>query len=483
MRWIGIIILCFGLQASHAQKRKVSYRFETGGGIPQQLPFWLHTNTFGTITPDSYLWGSAGVCLPFRSTEEKAFDYSFGIEGSGSLGHQQNRLFLSQFFGQMRWKKLVLELGIHHRPTFYEGLSASNGDILYSNNSRSMPGISFASKEYIPLPWIGKWLSFRFKYAEYLMTDKRYTKDTHVHNKLLAFRLTPLPGFSLEGGIEDYAQWGGRNAQGKIKYDFQDYIDMVRIDSGDEDTSLSDQINKLGNHIGRHFAQISYIHSQFKATLYYNHLFEDGSGMKYQNWPDGLYGIYFTRTENSRYFKSLVYEFYYTKNQSGPLHDRPATPDEQSRQDSTQYHYGRIILGGNDNYLNHGEYRSGWTLFGQSIGAPFFTPHPPEDGLTKGISNNRFYAHHIGICGELPLWDIRYRLLGSYSRNYGTYSQPFYNAKGETIAKQQLSLGLQLILPEQKLPFHTVLNIGYDKGSLLKNTWGITLSLFNTGIF
>lgn len=481
---IAIIFLSTYTLTGYSQKREVGYQAEIGGAASDRLPFWLYTNTTGKIFPDTYLWGNIGVITSFSKLNTRAFDYSFGVEGTGSFGKDKNRIFVNQLFGRLRWQNMILDFGMVNRPTLYDGLSASNGDMLYSGNTRSMPGISFASWDYIKFPWIGKWLAFKFKYAEYMMMDNRYMDKPHVHNKLLAGRLTIIPQLSIEAGIEDYAQWGGKDpVRGKLKYSMKDYLDMIEVKSGGESASLSDQINKLGNHIGRHFAQINYEHSKFKAVLYYNHMFEDGSGMKYQNWPDGLYGIYFTRKENSKWFKSFVYEFYYTKNQSGPHHDRSATPEEMEKQDTSSNFYGRIVLGGNDNYLNHGEYRSGWTLYNQTIGAPFFSPKSPIAGISSGIYNNRFYAHHLGITGDLPLWDICYKFMGSYSRNYGTYNTPFYNKEGEIISKPQLSLGLQLTMPENKLPFNTSVSIGYDKGDLLKHHLGIMLSIFKTGIF
>jgi len=44
---------------------------------------------------------------------------------------------------------------------------------------------------------------------------------------------------------------------------------------------------------------------------------------------------------------------------------------------------------------------------------------------------------------------------------------------GEYTTKPQFSWGLELIAPDTKLPFHTALNVGFDKGDLLKNSFGI----------
>lgn len=479
---ISICVLILPLHL-FCQEREVSFQVEAGGAISAK-PFWLHSGTRGKISPDTYLWGNFGAFSDFSKTDTRAFDFALGAEGTGSLGKDKNRLFVNQLFGKIRWQNLTLNVGLWNQPTQYDGLSASNGNILYSNNTRNMPGISIATWDYIRFPWfLGKWLAFKFDYSEYVMLDDRHVKHAHVHHKMLGGKITIIPQLSIEGGIEDFAQWGGKTDEGKIRYNLKDYLKMVCIESGGENASRSDQINKLGNHIGNHFIRINYQGTRFAATLFYNHLFEDGSGMRYQNWPDGLYGIYFTRKDKSKWFKSVVYELYYTKSQSGPRHDRPATDEEIAQKDPNDPFQDRIVLGGNDNYLNHGEYSSGWSLYGQMIGAPFFTPREAVDGIISGTYNNRFIAHHLGICGELPLWNIRYKIMCSYSLNYGTHSVPFRDAQGNAITRRQASAALELILPENKLPFTTTLHLGADRGSLLPHRFGAMLTISKTGIF
>lgn len=461
--------LCFFCLSLYSQTRSGYYTAEIGGVTTDRSPFWLHTNTFGKLTGDTYLWGSVGVGTPFSKTDTRAFDYSFGFEGTGALGGDKHRIFINQLFGQVRWQNLVLDVGIVHPKILYDGLSSSNGDMLYSTNSRSLPGINLHTADFIRLPWIGKWVSFKARYGEYIMIDDRYAGNrTRLHNKMLDIKLTPIPQFSIEAGIDHYAQWGGETPKdGKLPTSLKDYIRVVLIKAGGDDAPAN-EINKLGNHIGNQFLKLKYNAERWGAEFYFDHIFEDGSGEKFRNRPDGLYGLYFTRKKNFKWFKSFVYEFYYTKCQSGPFHNDPVSG---------------VIIGGNDNYFNNGIYQSGWTFFGQVIGAPFFTPRTKEEnGLVLGIFNNRFHAHHVGLCGDLPA-HIRYKLMVSYSRNYGTHSVHFIDRNGEYTHRSQVSCALELTLPDKKLPFNTALNIGFDKGDLLKDSFGVMLRIFKTGIF
>ena len=86
LRLTALILLFIGGLQGYGQDWKGYYQAEIGGGVTaDRLPFWLHTNTFGKITNDTYLWGTVGVGTPFSKSDTRAFDYSFGFEGTGAL--------------------------------------------------------------------------------------------------------------------------------------------------------------------------------------------------------------------------------------------------------------------------------------------------------------------------------------------------------------------------------------------------------------
>ncbi len=452
------------------QESKFGYSSQTGAALSNSsLPFWLKTNTYGNIINDTYLWESASIFKEFKNTNTRAFDYSLKASATGALGAEENKIFVNELYGRVRWQNLVFNLGAINRPIEYNGLSSTNGNLIYSANTRAMPGVSISTWDYIKLPFIGKWVAFKGNYSEYLMIDNRYAGNrTRLHNKMFAIRVTPIPQLSIEAGLEHFAQWGGETTEhGVLPQSFSDYLRVVRVEEGDEN-SPTNEANKLGNHIGSHFGKIKYNGTKWDVELFYNHQFEDGSGQRYQNFPDGLYGFYLNRKENKKWFSVLIYEYTNSMNQSGAYHNDPETG---------------IVVGGNDNYFNNGIYRSGWTYYGNIIGSPFFTTNEKNsNGQTLGVYNNRIIAHHVGVSGTLPL-DIVYKLMSSYSLNYGTHSVPFTDSEGERINKPQYSFGLELAMPEGKLPFETALNIGFDKGELLDNNWGVMIKIIKTGLF
>ena len=135
------------------------------------------------------------------------------------------------------------------------------------------------------------------------------------------------------------------------------------------------------------------------------------------------------------------------------------------------------MIGGNDNYFNNGEYRSGWTYYGRTIGLPLITPVAPDaDGIVLGVNNNRLTAHHFGIGGKIARV-LPYKFMATYSRNFGTYGRPF--------AKRldQVSLALETTLPRlgKKVPLSLSLGLYGDFGELYPDNFGLTLRLSWSG--
>ena len=110
------------------------------------------------------------------------------------------------------------------------------------------------------------------------------------------------------------------------------------------------------------------------------------------------------------WLRNIVFEYIYTKYQSGPIyHDHTTEISDH--------------LGGIDDYYNHGTY-PGWQHWGQVIGNPIYrSPLYNEDGQLY-IENNRFMAYHLGFDGQ-PSDRLGYRVLATYQKGWGTYNLPF----------------------------------------------------------
>lgn len=412
----------------------------------------------------------AGIFSGFNPN--KKIQTAYGFSGAGFLSQQKNKIIIDELYLRLKWTKIHLDLGMIHPEEEFNGISAQNGNILESANTRTMPGYNLHT-DYIQVPLTGKVLAFKFNYSDYLMLDKRFVDHTRVHHKSLYIRITPWHRIDLIGGLDHWAQWAGDSpVYGKLPHSLRDYIRVVTGRHGGEGATLSDSINVLGNHLGRRYFRINFRANSFQLSCYYDNLFEDGQPDHLRSLPDGTYGLYYGNQRETPWISDVIYELTYTKYQSGRYHDRPATPEEMEKQDPNDYYYGKIILGGNDNDFNNGEYRSGWTYYGRTIGTPFITPClPGNDGITLGVFNNRVIAHYIGIqgyiCHKLP-----YKVRLSYSFNYGTYNTPLPQRA------RQCSFGLESgILRKANFPFHIDLGVYGDYGKLYRRNFGMTITL------
>lgn len=440
------------------------------------LPMWAQANKFGTVPNCSNLLVEAGFFSDFNPQHKIQIAYGYNMVGALTSLRGNNNAIIDQLYTSAKWKFIRIDAGMVRPDIEYNGISSTNGNMLYSTNSRNMPGINLRT-DYFFLPYLDRFIQIKVNLAEYRMVDDRYIQNTRLHNKGFAVKLKPWKRLELIAGVDHYAQWGGDSpTDGKQPSTFKDYLKIFAGQEGDIHSSLSSQLNVLGNHIGREHMKINYLADKFILSAYHDIPAEDRSGIKFRTVPDGLYGLYFGKNEKKGWVTDLIYEFYYTKFQAGAIHDRPLdmnNPDdvkELEEQDPNDYYYGRHIEGGADNYFNHGEYKSGWTLYGNSISSPFFTPIIKN--ADKSITlNNRFVAHYIGMKG-IAFDKVPYQLRVSYSMNYGTYSQPL---SGD---HKQVSFSIEGGIPPIKnFPFNINCGVYGDFGKLYSNNVGLSVKI------
>ena len=173
----------------------------------------------------------------------------------------------------------------------------------------------------------------------------------------------------------------------------------------------------------------------------------------------------------------VVGEFINTTWQAGPLHDRPATDEEMKHQNPESPYYGKVVLGGLDNYFMNSTYRSGWTYHGRTMGLPLILANAPgADGVVTGIANNRLRAYHIGVKGN-AFKGVPYIFKTTYSSNWGRYNIPetnFFYSK-----PWQLSMALEFEFGKEITNLPLTLGVGTygDIGKLYQNSFGLTLRI------
>ena len=470
----------------------------SAGATEKSLPFWMVTNRNG-IFPNTHGTFMVGD-VDFRYGTRRGMDIHAGVKLSGtfvpvSLSDVYAAPLMKDFaespfgtaasgfsgmieevYAGFGWKMLRLDLGMIDRTSFFNGLSLTGGDVVWTGNARNAPGYSF-QVDWFDIPGTRGIFSVKANYADYRLLDNRYVDGAMLHNKSLFFRFRLHERVHLQLGLEQWSLWGGDSpSHGRQPQSFKDYLRVVCGMSGGSDATASDQVNVLGDHRGRELIRIDWSADSFTMTFAHDIPFDDGSGMGLQNFPDGVNTVFFSFRDTERWVSDILYEFVYTKWQSGRVHDLPLTEEDLEKDPNAPPH----IVGGCDNYFNNSAYRSGWTYYGRTAGLPLFTPMPANaDGTVYGVCNNRVLAHHVGLGGKIAR-RIPYRLKATFSLNYGQYRQRLSVFEHRL---SQISLAFEMDFPHilRNVPVSLSVGLYGDTGELYQDNFGLTIRLSYSG--
>lgn len=359
--------------------------------LDTELPFWMYANTFGGIGN-----GTQGYAGPTSRIEYLLNENSKITSGISAFYRdgvdtklQRNELYIQ--YERPVWR---IVLGSKNPERSDTDLSTTNENILLSGNTRSLPGVLIETTK--PLQLLKK-IHMDAGLGHYALNDEqRFVQNTRVHYKRLYVFYNMEGKHSFKAGIQHFAQWGGTSPiLGEQPDGLSDFVSIFLARGGGDNSFEGDQVNALGNHLGSIDAFYTYTGDKGILNMYHLHLFDDGSGTRFANFPDGVWGVKY----KFKNYKDLIlnYEYVDTRNQSGAT--------------------GRS---GRDNYFSNSIYRSGWTYEGDIIGLPFFELNP-DTGL--GITNNRVVAHHVA--GKMLL-SPKLKITGkiTYLINKGTFALP-----------------------------------------------------------
>lgn len=460
-----------------------NYKIETGINFSNgsYAPFWFVSNKQGlsSVTTDNgYI--RAGVFRPLE--KEKKFSCSWGVDVVSGYGFTSS-FVLQQAYLDLQYHCWNVSIGSKERYGELKNSFLSSGALTFSGNARPVPQIRIS----VPGYWNFKpngLFAIKGHLAYGIFTDDSWQKDfvkghnkytEHVlyHSKALFVRVGNEKRFPLafEGGLEMAAQFGGnsfhRNGSNYEKTDMpnhlRDFFKVLVPSSGDSTTPMGEQTNIYGNHVGSWHLFLSYKFDTWKLRTYYEHYFEDHSMMFWQyGWKDCLAGVEITFPKN-RIIGELVYEYLGTKDQTGPVYH-----------DTTEWIPDQISAV--DNYYNHGIY-TGWQHWGMAMGTPLLiSPIYNKDGNIT-FKGNRVKAHHWGVSGR-PSQEMDYRVLVSYSKNWGTYNDPF-----EEIEKNVSTLFEWGYAPRWLENWKLTASLAFDRGDLIGNNSGGMITIRKTGIF
>ena len=426
------------------------------------LPFWLTSNKNGmfTMKSNNYQLLQAGFNRQFIDKTKNKWDYTYGANLIYGYGGKSD-LQANEFWGGVRYKWLNVTAGAKADQILYGGLSSTNGNIDRSNNARPLPGISFSSNGFIPVFFWKKWFSVKGIFEEKFFGDNAYASGAHLHHKALFGKALLGDEWSATASMEHFVVWGGTSPEFGALPGMDQYFNYILNLRAAPGAYVDDQENKAGNPLGNYSLEIKKTGVESSLTFYWNHLFEDQSGIEMDNWNDGLYGIHYSKKDRSALVTDFVYELMYTLNQSGSLHQESA-PTAENPNNWT----GR----GRDNYFDHFVYRS-FSYYNRMIGTPLFVPQIGADGVASGFESTRMWMHHIGLKGSYG--PIYWKTMFTYSRNFGTYDRAFPTWGGAyTVPLDEFSFLGELNYSGKQLPFQ--INVGFagDYGKRFKKSLG-----------
>ena len=477
---------------------KGAYRVETSGSIAtgDNTPFWQVNQQWG-VTPlnanNLYVRGSVSHAQNLHN------DWSMeaGIDIVGASASVYGNPWLQQLYGRLNWKIWRLDAGLREDYTSSLNARLSSGDFVKSNNARPIPEIKISIPEYLPVPYtkgnmylkgdfaVGYYLDSRWKENTASPYHQDYTKDILSHHKSVYFRFGNIAGrnrMQFTFGMDHVTQWGGklytyRDVNGQKQYavtdqpqGIDDFFRVVIAKEGSSKASSADNAYVSGSQWGAYLFRFDCkLTDKNQFSIYTNHFFDDGSGMVFENYRDGLFGIEY-KTANKSLLSGAVFEYIYTKQQTGPIHHNIGMDDE---------HRDRLISkgNGNDNYYNNADYVQGPSIFGQSSGSPLLlAPAYNSDG-SLNFKSSRIIAFHWGVEGYLHP-NLQYRLLLTGGQSWGRYYVPFKSVK-----KGFASLLELIYTPARIEGFDIKLSAAYDKGEFFAgNTLGWSVTLRKRGV-
>lgn len=508
-RFLNIVFAALLPLMTWGQGGELEYKVEAQAtmGSGDNTPLWLNANKYGLSSLDrnnGYL--RAALQRPMANDSLKRWAIGYGVDVAAAYNNTSS-FILHQAFVEGRWRKSTLLVGSKELPMEMKNQELSSGSQVLGINARPIPQVRIAYPDYVDVPLTARWLQFKGHLAYGMYTDNGwqkdftdmrhdYTENVLFHSKAGFLKLAkPDAPFSFEIGMEMGCQFGGHSYAYNGKGFTEKNINPVKLKSffralipggNDGDDARPDQAYKGadGNHVGAWLLRLNYEQPTWAVHLYGEHYFEDLSAMfqlDYDNYTTGskwmekhghrfllydfsdmLAGVE-VNLKNNHWLRDIVFEYIYTKYQSGPIYfdHQKYLPDH---------------IGGRDGYYQHWLY-TGWHHWGQVMGNPLYrSPLYNTDGKIT-VEDNRFYAFHLGVSGN-PMPGLHYRLLGTVQKGFGTYSSPFENPE------RNLSLLAEAAyrLPERVAKGWSVkCGVGYDHGALLGNNFGVQLTVAKSG--
>jgi len=363
--FVTVLVLISGILS--AQENKSKFKIQYNPDIIDS--WWLEKNNFG-IQPTKFDFGS--------TWRLKKDDFTYSI----NILFQEDQNYIGESFIKYNFsKKTFLRIGRYYRDfSSYFNDELSSGHMLISHNAQPMSKVglvsSYKTKKF-------KKIDFDFGVAHGIFdTNDSYNKAPLLHEKFLYMNIRK-DNYQFSIGFVHEAMWGGSTTAGDQPNTFKDFLKVLTAEDGPDEGGA--HANAIGNHLGMTELFFQKNNNNQILKLYYQHFFEDTSGLRFRNEIDGLWGI-----ELKNYIPETTILFEYL---------------DTTHQDMNPPYV-------DDNYYNHGIYSMGWSYKDYTLGNPFINHLKVEP--TE--------VFHIGISGKL-LSNYQYKIKASRRININNLVQ------------------------------------------------------------
>lgn len=491
------LFVCTQAQTSVSEWSKIGYEIQTDvvASTGKHAPFWLVSNRHGLSSLEN---NNANLSVGlFRQFDKKqGITWAYGAEVAGAYNYYAP-FYVQQLYADVKYNCWELSIGSKERWSEGKHRTLSGGGLTFAPNARPIPQVRFGINEYTTIPWwFDGWVKVKghFSYGRY--TDDKFQKDftngavgSHYttgiifHEKTAFMRIANPSGKGLgwESGLEMYTKFGGElyvegNYNKTFPTSFMEYVKAFIPMPGGKNSPNEERVNINGNVLGSWHAIMDYTADAWKLRAYYEHFFEDHSQMlgvswvsnregvtrflSYHPWQDGLWGLEL-ELPKGRWLRGVVAEYITSRDQSGPLlHNTNENFKEQ--------------ISGFDYYYNHYYFQS-WQHWGMAVCNPhFLSPSYNENG-SLSMPNTRIRSYHIGVEGQ-PLNEWNYRLMGSYTRHWGSYADPLVTPEGVISTLLEINC-----IPSMLKGWEFAGTIATDCSNLIGNNFGGMITIRKKG--
>ncbi len=461
---ILIIALILPTKVVSQNNEKLFYDVKLSGvsSTGNASPFLFQSQNYGQTTADkNSLYSNISLGKDFDKNK-KYFDISFKINGLfRTADSEKPNAYLHEYYTKVLILKFLdFTAGAKEEILGTQDSTLSGGGFLFSKNTRPMPKLTLGIEHYTNVPFTKGFLQIKgaLSHGWY---ENTLLKDMYLHHKYAYIRIGGKWPVHIQYGLDHVCQWGGILPNtGEQPDSFDAYLAIFKGGHGSSNSHIGDQINALGNHIISQSLKVEVEISDYKLNGYWQNINEDPPvdfmWKNDMNMPDGLWGLSL-KNKKIPLINGILYEYLNTTDQAGAIFQKDG-----------------IIYGGSDNYFSNYLYPNGWSYFSRTIGTPYIAPNTLIGNRYINSTNNRVCVHHFGLEGETG--GYCYRLMASYSKNYGTYSLPFPSMIENTSTMLEIKKTYT-----QLYNLEVGCTIGADFGKLYGNTVSGMISIRKRG--